>query len=262
MTRLNQGLDTGSPPLPVWSGYFESWVECQTIAAEKSAYPNNVRAFESERWVNRQLAMYTDASQGLYPRACALPSVSAAVLPMSIVDFGGGSGWPFQLLDPRIRRTLSTYLVIEQEKLVAQMHPLSSEEEILHFSSLKSLQSGLVEPIDVLYSNSVIQYLDSWSDIEVLLNTLNPNWILLEDVQVSSGREFLSLQHYYGTYIPCRFFCLEDLVALMDELGYSCRGRWPYPKTYASGALPVIADAEGAPYTVSAPVSCLFSKVY
>lgn len=261
MTPLNEGLDSGSSPLPVWSGYFESWEECLTTAAEKSVYPNNLRAFESKRWVNRQLAMYADASQGLYPRACALPSVSAAVLPKSIADFGGGSGWPSQLLDPRIRRRLSTYLVIEQEEVVAQMRPLSSQEGELRFTTLKSLHSGLAEPQDFLYSNSVIQYLESWSDFEVLLSALNPRWVLLDDVQVSSGREFLSLQHYYGTYIPCRFFCLEALVARMDKLGYSCRGCWPYPKTYATGALPVIADAEGAPYTLSAPMSCLFFKV-
>jgi hypothetical protein len=57
---------------------------------------------------------------------------------------------------------------------------------------IKELNLNQLNEIDVLYSNSVIQYLKSLDSFFNLIDKAKPNIILIDDVQISTSNDFIS----------------------------------------------------------------------
>jgi putative methyltransferase (TIGR04325 family) len=245
---------------PIWSGYFRSWEE----SVEAASILNSgtvASAFESNRWILRQLEMYDDAANAKFPRSSSLPQIACAVGATRIYDFGGGSGWPIELLGADTVERLETYVVIEQADVVAAMSAVDRISSTVEFAEVSTLAIDSSSAANLLYSNSAVQYVPSDEEFGDLLNRLRPEWVLLDDLQVSTGREFFSLQHYYGTYIPCRFFDEQAITQYLSQLGYRRLGTWGYAKTYALGVKPQLTDAGLTPDRIGAPVSMLLQLV-
>ena len=106
--------------MPIWVGYFPSFREACLEAESRNADMTR-SAFESSRWVQRQLEMYAEARTGGFPRATSLPLLAAAIDAHVIVDFGGGTGWPIELLGEETLEILESYVVVEQAQFIDEV---------------------------------------------------------------------------------------------------------------------------------------------
>lgn len=243
---------------PIWLRVFDSWRACTDFVSERDSGAADLSAFTSDQWVQRQAAMYMSAREGAYPRATLLPPLVKLTGEHKIYDFGGGSGWPIELLDETALEHLSKYVVVEQPQFVERLKSKLVTTPKLEFLSL----SDVIEASDIsdgiLYANSALQYLASDDEIRSLIQRISPTWLLFDDLQVSTGQEFFSLQRYYGTFIPCRFFNLKKLCGFLEELGYLHLFSFPYPKRFAEGTIPIIEERQGRQPNIGAPLSVGF----
>ncbi len=229
-------------PVTIWSGHYSRWSDAVAAADEVNAASAAPAAFDSNRWIERQRGMLEGARIGLAPRHSSLPLLAAGIGALSIVDFGGGSGWAYELLAPFTRDSLSRYTVIEQEVTTEIFSKEFERNNNVEFVSSASISEVVPhEAIDLLYSNSTLQYLPNNAFFLGLIRTYQPRMILIDDFQTSSGAEFFSLQHYYGVEIPCRFSSVSTLAGDCLESDYNLLGTWSYPKAYGGALTPSLS---------------------
>lgn len=83
--------------------------------------------------------------------------------------------------------------------------------------------------MDILYSNSVIQYLPNINLFANLIDRFKPKYVILDDVQISTKRDFFSLQRFYGSFIVSCFYNLNNLVASLGQYQYELFDVKNYP---------------------------------
>lgn len=256
--RGNQDVDQFPADSAIWTGSYETWSSCSHAGISLDLNLAQQSNFESARWIQRQLDMYELARVGTFPRMTFLPSVVSMLGVTRIVDFGGGSGWSYELLDPTDAENLDNYLVIEQPDVVHAMRSVVNISGEIQFADFDEISPCESSHSGLLYANSVIQYLPSHSDFQDVLERLRPEWVLFDDLQVSRGTEFFSLQRYYGNHIPTRFLELKELQDAMSQLGFVPSGTWLYPKTYSPNTVPRIVNTSSHLHSPSSPVSSLY----
>jgi putative methyltransferase (TIGR04325 family) len=77
-----------------------------------------------------------------------------------------------------------------------------------------------LEPCDVLYCNSVLQYFESNTPLLDVIETARPRYILLDDLLAQGEKDFFSTQVYYDTAMSHRLLGLQRLLADLDSRGY------------------------------------------
>ena len=246
---------------PIWVGQFESWESCVDCASDLRPDLKTTSAFESWRWVQRQAAMYQDVKNGKVLRATSLPAFVELIETSNIFDLGGGSGWTIELLSERALSRLNAYVFIEQSEFIEKLKLITSTSEKLEFRTLTDASTKTIQSNSLLYANSALQYLSSDDALSSLIFGNRPNWLLIDDLQTSTGNDFYSLQRYYGSYIPCRFFCLNKLGAYLSKLGYEQIFSFPYPKQYAEGTVPTIEGVTDLVPNMGVPLTVGFRRV-
>lgn len=202
----------------VWDGLFDTWEQACAAA------PKLEEAFRSERWMNRivqQLqeyrALHSKYGIALPPRPCNLPWVCATTLSRSIVDFGGSSGW----CHDHLRHTLqdhfvSSYVIVEVERIVEHMTRAGLHAAPVTYKTA----ADSLEPCDLLYCNSVLQYFASNAPLLDLIGRVRPGYILLDDLLAKGETDFFSTQANYDTPMPHRFLGLRQLHSELRSVGY------------------------------------------
>lgn len=248
----------------IWSGVYSTWFEAVMAAETRNVTRKTRSAFDSQRWIQRQRGMLRATRNGAMPRHTCMPVLAAGIAARSIVDFGGGSGWAYELLDSLTKSELTQYLVIEQSTVSeAFAEDFPSETRVRLLAGDDVLPNDLKKSIDLLYSNSTLQYLPDNDFFLYLVELGQPKFILLDDFQTSQDTEFFSMQHYYGTEIPCRFSSIGDLDNDLSKFNYRFVGCWPYPKAYGGTLEPRIARSPGDTRKtrgIGVPRTLLFSR--
>lgn len=235
-----------APQLPsgnIWNGVYATWPEACGAAARASQAG---AAFDSERWrqrITRQLLDYRAQVQrdgaALPPRPCNLPLVCALTTPASVIDLGGSSGWCWEYLEDSLRlHSIRSYVVLEIAPVVEHMIGAALHGPAVSFQTV----DGPLESCDLLYSNSMLQYLES---NELLLDVIErsaPAHVFLEDLLAQGKDDVFSVQTYYDRAIPCRFLGLHRLIAELGALGYRERVRTPYASAVLGEIKPLPMD--------------------
>jgi len=196
------------------------------------------------------------------PRETQLPSALDEFNVDSVFDFGGGGGWTYLILAPACRRALSNYVVLELPGVVHEFTPLSEVHSNLHFmdSSAFDALPGSQEST-LLFSNSALQYCESpLGLISGLLDDIDPDILVLDDVQVSPDEGFASLQRYYGDLIPSWFLDPEGLVREVEQLGWELHWRRVFPVKVADNMRRALELEPGKILEVPASLSLCFLK--
>ncbi|RLS97967.1 MAG: hypothetical protein DWI13_03575 [Planctomycetota bacterium] len=81
---------------------------------------------------------------------------------------------------------------------------------------------------DLIHAASSLQYIEHWQDLIEKFSSLNPQYILLEDLVVKGEDDFFSVQSYRGSAIPYRFLGLQKLLKELSSSGYKELVRYPY----------------------------------
>ena len=214
---------------PIWNGPFQTWEE-----ACRAARNHDVKspAFSSERWLQRitqQLLDYRNEYRqfGIAqpPRPCNLPLACAMASANSIIDFGGSSGWCYEYLQNTLpTHKTSSYVIVELESVVKHMQTGGLYDNFINYQTLEDP----LGPCDLLYSNSVLQYLESNAPLLSLIERSVPNYIFLEDIVAKGEVDFFGTQSYGGSAIPYRFIGLENLLKDLSSMGYYGIVQSPY----------------------------------
>lgn len=177
----------------------------------------------SPRWVKRQQEFLSESLKGNTPRPHSfLELLEFADEPISIVDFGGGSGWLFHALSFS-GYILESYVNVESINL----HETCNQEHLEYiYVPLNEIENhNWKSSISVLYLNSVIQYFESDNSLFEITKKINPKTVLIDDLTPSSSSEFFAYQKYYETRIPYRFVDLDALIEGMKGQNYHLKGK-------------------------------------
>lgn len=217
----------GAVPDYIWKDIYPTWEE-----ACKAAKAIDGEALGGERWFQRitqQISDYRDEFRqygiAMPPRPSNLPLVCAMTNPCAIVDFGGSSGWCWDYLQNSLpRHMVSSYVVVETDEVVNYMTKTGIHNAPVNYCSL----NGPLDPCDLLYCNSVLQYFGSNAPLLSLIERTTPQFVLLEDLVVKGEDDFFSVQSFRGSAIPYRFLGLNKLLQELSHSGYTELVWYPY----------------------------------
>jgi putative methyltransferase (TIGR04325 family) len=211
--------------------------------------------------MERQESMLTAAKSGVSPRFTNLPLLAGVIGAQSVVDIGGGSGWTFELVSHSNTVALEKYTVIEQQTSADAFAPSFIIDDRVQFVATEKISVEQLDSVDLLYSNSALQYFPDSGFLTQLVATCTPDWILLDDIQTALGGEFFSMQNYYGSEIPCRFCDVNSMVEEIQNLGYALKGNWEYPATIGGVLEPTLGGRLDTQHHIGTPRSLLFEAV-
>lgn len=219
-----------------WEGVYQTWEEAKSEG----------QAFASDRWIKRitgQLLDYRRAIASQHnvppPRPSDLPLLCALVQPKSILDFGGSSGWVWEFLnESSINQSVDEYLIMEIDSVVNFMDESNFHQlPVIYLSNIES------QKLDVVYTNSVLQYIDVDEVFFSVIEKTNPEWVLIEDFLGGSFNDFYSLQVYWDYRIPVKFRNREKFISAFKNIGYECVLSKPYLATIRGSIRPLPMSA-------------------
>lgn len=208
-------------------------------------------AYSSLKWLEKQIGFFEMSANGIAPRHSNLPFLGALTSFESVLDIGGGSGWVKNFLP---FGTIYNNYELPEAKRYFQDN-LKSEISFVHdIDGIKSLQPR------VLYSNSTIQYFMDQTIFDRFFSLADADWILLDDLYLSTSDEFYSLQRYYDRFIPTYFNSKQVLLERIRNFGYELMLDIPYPAQY-SGEVKMQIEVNSGKYAeVEKPRTLLFKK--
>ncbi len=127
----------------------------------------------------------------------------------------------FATLGDAVKDKIEKYQVIENREM-CEFFASKFFNEKISFATVDGLEmNNLIENTDILYLNSVMQYFENLEYFNVAVDSCSPEYILIDDLVVSPGEEFFSLQEYYGNKIPYRFSDINEIKSSLSERGYT-----------------------------------------
>jgi putative methyltransferase (TIGR04325 family) len=206
----------------IWQGVHESFRQVESVG----------EGFEGNRWV-QETENWTET---IRPRdsAASIPSdiarrhmvflgllgkLAEGARRLRIVDFGGGLGMAYHCAVRSLRGDLAyDHHVVELGSIYGIAEGNSSEGNRLTFHRD---MGSLPRPIDLLYANNVIQYIEDYSNVLRKLAELESPLIFLAEVPAGEQPSYASGQtNVEGTVIPCWFFNLKEIDVEMARAGY------------------------------------------
>jgi putative methyltransferase (TIGR04325 family) len=149
------------------------------------------------------------------PRVCNLPFLVALSGAKSIADFGGSTGWAWEYLrSSGTARTIEKYFVIELEASCGYFASLHTRP----VEYLTSLPPD--EHIDILYTNSMIQYIADDESFFAILRNQRPTYLLIDDFLGGPISDFFSIQTYYDNQLVVKFRNAQSFVQRVTSLGF------------------------------------------
>ena len=204
---------------PVFEFKFTDFSAVNALAQELNA--TGSLAFQSKNWLTKQNNILMETRRGNFKRLTFMPFIASILDVKKIIDFGGGSGWVFETLGDSVKEKIEKYLVIENTES-CEFFANKYFGEKIQFSTVVDLEkNNLFHSVDILYLNSVMQYLESLDQFNILVDFYSPEYILIDDLVVSPAEEFFSLQEYYGIKIPYRFSDIDKIHSSMSARKYT-----------------------------------------
>ena len=213
-------------PRFIWNGIFPDYEAANSTICNRTDIAILVQK-EIAILNNYLRPSFSANSLNIPHRATNLPEFIASLMIGSVIDFGGGSGWTFyHIFNAVPNNLLHTCFVIDRDEVMDFF--LMNTPEDRPFRYIKSSEAP---KIDLLYSNSCLQYLQSNYEFINLINRSEPEYILLDDLMAVNCDDWFTLQTYRETKLAYRFIGLSKLSAELLKEGYSLEMSRPYQST-------------------------------
>lgn len=171
--------------------------------------------------------------------------VAADTGDVRVTDFGGGMGTGFlQLISALPPETDVAYDIVEMAGMCAAARKLYEDEPRVRLFT--SLQRNTPVP-DIVYVNSVLQYIDDYPGTIRELASLNAPWLLLARTAVGVFPTFATAQlNLPGQVLPYWFLNRDEVVGILNQSGYKlvfegrggiCYDQSNFPATHRVGQM-------------------------
>jgi len=206
----------------IWQGIYNSFQDA----------PTQGPGFLGRTWVTNSLAKLRAFQEGSDKDTSmrSLPAHSNTMLPfiaamlargtgmLHILDYGGGIGETYVKTRAALPAEVQVdYHIVELPQVCeAGRCFFHGKSDIKFHETLPS--KG---PFDIAHFGSSLHYLDDWLSPLAQVRELGINKLLFFDLPAGDIPNFVTLQRYYDSLIPVRFFNQTELVASIEALGYS-----------------------------------------
>lgn len=195
----------------------------------------------NKNWLERHgrlaesLSNFTGSLEATFlSRPTYLPLLASGIKNAHIIDYGGGSGWVFNVLN-QTDCDIKSYKIIDLESVITAYTDFHKNK--LSYMTIQNITS-IFESIDILYSNSTLQYNPDNSNILKIVKLTSPTYILLDEFYVSNQpHDWFTIQQNSDLPIICRFISPDRLVIDLNLLGYKliwstnyCGENYNFPK--------------------------------
>ena len=208
---------------PIWEGIYRDINEVKAVG----------KGFNSDTWVNQskgKVAKYIsnlDESNPIPPiplRPTSLPLLAAMLRKnqkgsQRIIDFGGGLGFSYlSFIQSCVQAKNYEYHIIESTEVCKEGEKLFSGYQSLFFHP--DILGLAFEKADIIYANSVLQYIADWKTLIAELLGFKPKVFLMDDVPAGDIPTFATAQNYYESKLPFGFFNVAEIIAFFESNGY------------------------------------------
>jgi len=209
----------------IWEGIYDSWLDAEKNACG-SGFGGDVyhqRSLTAAKECCHALCEGIPIPQFHKQRSTPLPITVAMMLSnyenIKILDFGGGFGIRYMTLLESVENDMDSidYTIVEVPEII-------ESASALHAGKIKYLSAlPQSEQYNLVYVASSLQYIEHWVNLLTDLAAYNSEYILLSDVFAGSNPSFVSLQNYYDSKIPHWFINFDELIEVLDSIGYQLK---------------------------------------
>lgn len=208
-------------PFQIFDGVYDNFNEVS----------GSLEFFRSKEYLEKAKKRLLAAMEGLVPvnEYVFTPLVASLLLDrgeISVLDFGGGPGITYLTLKKTLASTQGlTYHVIDDEEICAlgRTH-LGNEASHIFREHVNELDAHY----DFVHFGSVLQYVDDPGNLLLMIQGKMPQYILISDAMIGTGRTFVTQADWYGCKHPHRFFSESELLALLSGIGYELVLKIPF----------------------------------
>jgi len=144
----------------------------------------------------------------------------------TVLDIGGNIGIHYLHYQTCINLENVKWLVCEVSEIAKVGRQLFAGEPNLAF--IDDIAKLGESHLDAIHASSSLQYIDSWALLlkQQIIRGLRPATILIDQVPVYDGPQFVTLQNGGLTYYPHYVFNREQFLATFAALGYQQVDTW------------------------------------
>ncbi len=228
----------------VWQGIYPD----RRSIATNDRYDDDVEVKKHSRWTQAALdALRRGQKPALWHESLAVLSatIGARAGKVGVLDFGGGVGSGYVHLLAALSDDIAIdYHVVDLDAMCAEGRRVFSNDKRITFHESLAQFNG--QP-DIVYVNSVLQYIDDYGGLLRQLAALNAAFVLLERLAVGNFPTFASKQHNLdGKVLAYWFLNRDEIVGELEAWGYTflCEG-WDeqefdqsnFPETHRIGRM-------------------------
>lgn len=167
-------------------------------------------------------------------RECLLPLLAALVYSQKgrvrVLDFGGNIGLAYYPTFYGLPQGGDLeYHILEQEGIARAGKNFFRKAKNKPFFLGKLPQSA--KSYDIVHLASTIHYIDDWKKLLSRLSRLSAEYLLLVDLPAGEIPTFVTIQNYYQSRIPVRFFNIKEIVKAVEALGFGLIFKSAYQST-------------------------------
>lgn len=213
----------------VWDGIYPTFRDA----------PVEGLGFDDPEWRTRSISAARDAradvlagrrlDYSMRQRNSVLAALSASLLArkprIRILDFGGGPGFGFLVLQSAIPRAAERidYHIVEVPGVCREATKVFEGQAAPTFHA--SLPDDAA--FDIVFTASTIQYIEDWRAISDRLAAFGAPHLVLSDVYAGAFSAYTTLQQYYGSRIAHWMLNEDELVSHIQSGGYTLQLRSP-----------------------------------
>jgi len=204
----------------VWEGIYP---DRRSIATLNDRYDDDIQVKKHSAWTENALdALRRGERPVLWHDTLAIVAaiVGASEGKVRVLDFGGGVGSGYvHLLASLCNNAAIDYHVVELSAMCAEGRRLFSNDKRITFHDSLSKFNG--QP-DIVYVNSVLQYIDDYGELLRRLAALNARFVLLARSAVGNFPTFATKQLNLQSKILAYWFLNRDeIVGQLKAWGYT-----------------------------------------
>lgn len=211
-------LGSRPAPPPVWSGVYP---RLSDVPAHRAEFGDDLIGEMVTTVAAALAALRAGQKPHLWHESLALlaGAVASASQRVSVVDFGGGAGSGFaQLLASLPPSVTLAYEVVDSEAMCTAGRKLFADDRRIRFSTTLPPRGSA---IDVVYANSVLQYIEDYPRALQQLAAVGAPYVFLGRLAAGRGPTFATRQlNVPGRVFPYWFLNLDEVIAVMAQHGY------------------------------------------